>query len=550
MFLIATVGALTISLVVTAATFTRGLSALTGLPDNFTVQAFVILLSGGIFCMSSWIGINNGLQRLSKMVGWGAFLLPLVVLLVGPTEFITNNVINAVGLTTQNFLQMSLFTDPLGDGAFTRNWTVFYWLWWISYTPGVAMFVTRVSRGRKIKEVIWGLLLGSTAGCWFFFGVMESYAMHQFVNGVINVPQVMQTLGGETAVQQVLMSLPAGKLFLAAYLFVMIVAATFTRGLSALTGLPDNFTVQAFVILLSGGIFCMSSWIGINNGLQRLSKMVGWGAFLLPLVVLLVGPTEFITNNIINAVGLTTQNFLQMSLFTDPLGDGAFTRNWTVFYWLWWISYTPGVAMFVTRVSRGRKIKEVIWGLLLGSTAGCWFFFGVMESYAMHQFVNGVINVPQVMQTLGGETAVQQVLMSLPAGKLFLAAYLFVMIVFLASHMDAVAYTMAATSTRNLREGEDPDRGMRLFWCVVITLIPLSILFTGASLETMKTTVVLTALPFLAILLIKTGGFVRWLKQDYAHVPVHQIETHTPEPIIKAETLPVGAVLKGDGQSL
>ncbi|AWA75193.1 BCCT family transporter [Klebsiella pneumoniae] len=331
---------------------------------------------------------------------------------------------------------------------------------------------------------------------------------------------------------------------------LVVTAATFTRGLSALTGLPDNFTMQAFVILLSGGIFCMSSWIGINNGLQRLSKMVGWGAFLLPLVVLLVGPTEFITNNIINAVGLTTQNFLQMSLFTDPLGDGAFTRNWTVFYWLWWISYTPGVAMFVTRVSRGRKIKEVIWGLLLGSTAGCWFFFGVMESYAMHQFVNGVINVPQVMQTLGGETAVQQVLMSLPAGKLFLAAYLFVMIVFLASHMDAVAYTMAATSTRNLREGDDPDRGMRLFWCVVITLIPLSILFTGASLETMKTTVVLTALPFLAILLIKTGGFVRWLKQDYAHVPVHQIETLTPEPIIKAETLPVGAVLKGDGQSL
>ena len=62
--------------------------------------------------------------------------------------------INAVGLTTQNFLQMSLFTDPLGDGAFTRNWTVFYWLWWISYTPGVAMFVTLVSRGRKIKMCI------------------------------------------------------------------------------------------------------------------------------------------------------------------------------------------------------------------------------------------------------------------------------------------------------------------------------------------------------------------------------------------------------------
>ncbi len=85
MFLIATVGALT-TLVVTAATFTRGLSALTGLPDNFTVQAFVILLSGGIFCMSSWIGINNGLQRLSKMVGWGRFCCRWVVLLARPNS--------------------------------------------------------------------------------------------------------------------------------------------------------------------------------------------------------------------------------------------------------------------------------------------------------------------------------------------------------------------------------------------------------------------------------------------------------------------------------
>lgn len=83
--------------------------------------------------------------------------------------------------------------------------------------------------------------------------------------------------------------------------------------------------------------------------------------------------------------------------------------------------------------------------------------------------------------------------------------------------MDAVAYTMAATSTRNLREGDDPDRGLRLFWCVVITLIPLSILFTGASLETMKTTVVLTALPFLVILLVKVGGFIRWLNRLRRH---------------------------------
>ncbi|EEW7547662.1 BCCT family transporter [Escherichia coli] len=290
---------------------------------------------------------------------------------------------------------------------------------------------------------------------------------------------------------------------------------------------------------------------GIIAAITGVRPQGPWGKLVdLMFLIATVGPTEFITNSIINAIGLTTQNFLQMSLFTDPLGDGSFTRNWTVFYWLWWISYTPGVAMFVTRVSRGRKIKEVIWGLILGSTVGCWFFFGVMESYAIHQFINGVINVPQVLETLGGETAVQQVLMSLPAGKLFLAAYLGVMIIFLASHMDAVAYTMAATSTRNLQEGDDPDRGLRLFWCVVITLIPLSILFTGASLETMKTTVVLTALPFLVILLVKVGGFIRWLKQDYADIPAHQVEHYLPqtpvEALEKTPVLPAGTVFKGD----
>ncbi len=90
----------------------------------------------------------------------------------------------------------------------------------------------------------------------------------------------------------------------------------------------------------------------------------------------------------------------------------------------------------------------------------------------MHQFISGQLNVPEILSTQGGETAVQMLLTALPLGKLFLAAYLFIMIIFLASHMDAVAYTMAATSTRNLQEGQDPSPMLRLFWCVVITPDP------------------------------------------------------------------------------
>ncbi len=112
----------------------------------------MILLSGGIFSMSSWIGINNDLQRLSKMGRLGRFCCRWLVLLVGPTEFITNIIINAVRLTTKTPADEPVYELPARRRQLTRNWTVFYWLWWISYTPGVAMFVTASPAGAKSKR--------------------------------------------------------------------------------------------------------------------------------------------------------------------------------------------------------------------------------------------------------------------------------------------------------------------------------------------------------------------------------------------------------------
>ncbi|MNV29596.1 L-carnitine/gamma-butyrobetaine antiporter [compost metagenome] len=306
---------------------------------------------------------------------------------------------------------------------------------------------------------------------------------------------------------------------------IALTASTFTRGLSSLLGTPDTFTMQVIVIVGVSALFSASAYIGSASGMKRLSHLVCWGALLLAAVVLVVGPTQFSGNNIVNGLGLMLQNYVRMSLFTDPAGDGAFNRGWTVFYWLWWVSYSPGVAMFVARVSKGRKIKEVIYALLLGGSAGCWFFFGALESYSMHQFLSGAIDVPRILKEHGGETAVEMLLSSLPAGWLFLALYLAIMIVFLAAHVDAVAYAVAATTTRNLSEGEDPTPTSRVFWCIALTLVPLAMLFTKASLETMKTAVVLTAIPFLFILAIKLFGLFRWLIQDYGDTPAHLIET-------------------------
>jgi len=256
---------------------------------------------------------------------------------------------------------------------------------------------------------------------------------------------------------------------------------------------------------------------------------------VLACYVYLLGPTQFITSNVLSSMGLMLSSFVDMSLFTDPMGDGKFTREWTVFYWLWWISYAPGVALFVTRVSRGRTIREVLLAMVLGGCAGIWFVYGVLESYSVHSFINGLVNVPQVLSSHGGEAAIGQLLQLLPAGRWVIGFFLAVMAIFLAAHMDAVGYAVSATCTRNLAEGEDPAPIDRLFWCVMLTLVPLAMIFAKAPLNTMKTTVIVTAIPFAIITLIKVYGLLRWLREDYGHVPAHQIGT-PPAPVVSSQS--------------
>ena len=120
--------------------------------------------------------------------------------------------------------------------------------------------------------------------------------------------------------------------------------------------------------------------------------------------------------------------------------------------------------------------------------------------------------------------AIGELLNLLPAGTALMWAFLIIMAVYLAAHMDAVGYAVSATCVRNLEEGQDPSPNSRLFWCIMLTLVPIAMIFSKAPLDTMKAATIITALPFIVIILIQTYGLVKWLKQDYGHVPAHEIE--------------------------
>ena len=426
-----------------------------------------------------------------------------------------------------------------GLGASTIYWAIIEWVYYYQ-DPGLGL-EPKSQRALEFSVSFsffhWGI------GAWATYAVASNvmayhiqvrknklHSLSGIISAIFNVSP--QGVIGRI-VDLVFLIASVGALTLS----LVISVATLSSGFADLLGLPNNFASQAIMTIASATIFCLSAYIGIDKGMQSLSSVVGYGTLIFAAVLLFIGPTEFILNNITNSVGLIAQNFFEMSLSTDPFGSGSFTKGWTVYYWLWWISYAPGCALFVTRVSAGRKIREVICALIIGGGAGCWFFFGVLESYSIHSFLHNVVDMVGITNQAsagggdGGNLAVVAFLSSLPFGKMFLLIFLLLMIIFLASHVDAIAYTMAATSTRNLEEGQDPSRNMKLFWCIVITLIPLAILYANAPLDTIKTSAVLTGLPFLIILLITVFGFVRWLLDDYGRVPSHIIDTH----VVKTE---------------
>lgn len=426
-----------------------------------------------------------------------------------------------------------------GLGSSALYWGFLDWAYYY-HTPGLSL---PPDSPQSLKFSVAYSFFHSGLSAWAIYAigaVAMCYHFHVRKNKGLSLAAMIEAITGCRA------NGPVGRLvdllfmlcmFGALTISLVLSATTFSRLLANLTGIPDTFATQVIIVVAVAVLFTVSSWVGMDGGMKRLSQMVCWGVLALTVYIYLCGPTQFITSNSLSSLGLMLTNFVDMSLFTDPMGDGKFTREWTVFYWLWWISYAPGVALFVTRVSRGRTIREVILAMMLGGCVGVWFVFGVLENYSMHSFITGAVNVPGVLNQQGGEVAIGLLLQQLPFGHLVMVFFLLLMAIFLAAHMDAVGYAVSATCTRDLAEGQDPAPGDRLFWCIMLTLVPLAVIFTKAPLNTMKTAVIVTAIPFLLIMLVKVYGLLKWLREDYGPVPGHLIEAHR-DMLVANERLP------------
>jgi BCCT family betaine/carnitine transporter len=288
-----------------------------------------------------------------------------------------------------------------------------------------------------------------------------------------------------------------------------------TASISRFTGIPETFDMQLLIIFLGTVMFSVSVFAGLERGIRRLSTFNVALALLLLGFILVIGPTLFILKVSTDAIGFGLQNFIRMNSWTDPMSDSGFVENWTIFYWAWWIALGPYMGLFVAKVSRGRTLRGMVFGVIGFGSLGCAVFFSVLGNYALYLELNGTLPVLEILNEQGAPAAVVSVLTSLPTGRWLLLPFALLCMVFMATTYDSASYTLASCATRELPVDRHPARWHRVFWALSLGILPTALLILGG-LRALQTAVVVVSLPLLAVGVVLSVALVRNLRSDAA----------------------------------
>ncbi len=269
-------------------------------------------------------------------------------------------------------------------------------------------------------------------------------------------------------------------------------------------GIESSVGLQLGIAALCVALFAASVSLGLEKGIRRLSDLNVVLALAFVAFVVAVGPTAFILRMGTDSIGFMIDRMARMLTWTDPVERSGFVESWTIFYWAWWIAYGPFVGLFVTRISRGRTIRQVIVNMVVFGSLGGWAFFIAVGDYALHLELEGILSVTGIVESQGRPEAIAAVIASLPLRWLTLPVFALVSIVFVATTYDSASYSLAAAATSRLRAGEDPSRAHRLFWAGALGILPMA-LITAASrrggdpLQVLLSAALVTSVPLLGV---------------------------------------------------
>ncbi|MEF8830105.1 MAG: BCCT family transporter [Halobacteriales archaeon] len=275
---------------------------------------------------------------------------------------------------------------------------------------------------------------------------------------------------------------------------------------------------QVVIIGVITAIAVVSVAAGLEAGVKRLSTINVYIMVTFLAFMLIVGPTLYILDSTIQAVGIYFDNFLAMAFFTGSFipeetagGYADWAALWTIFYWGWWIAWSPFVGIFIARISRGRTVRQMVLGVLLIPTAFSFVWMGAFGGSALYADMNLGAGIYDTVYASGNAFAMFEMLKSFPLETLTsLVAVLLVTTFFVTSSDSGSLVVDHLTSGGK----HDVPRVQRIFWAVTEGVVAATLL-VGGGLAALQAASVTTGLPFAVILLVMVYTVYLGLDEEY-----------------------------------
>ncbi|MBA8759099.1 BCCT family transporter [Staphylococcus schleiferi subsp. coagulans] len=285
-------------------------------------------------------------------------------------------------------------------------------------------------------------------------------------------------------------------------------ALQISGGLHYLFGTPNNIVTQSIIIVVVTILFIMSAWSGLSKGIQYLSNLnIGLGTLLL-IAGLIVGPTILILNMFTSSTGSLLNSFLFNSFDAAPTNPQKreWMTNWTLYYWGWWLSWSPFVGVFIARVSKGRSIREFISGVLLVPVIVSFVWFSVF----------GVLGIETAKKhteifKMSPETQLFGVFHHVPLGMVLSIIALLLIASFFITSADSATFVLGMQTTYG---SLNPSAVVKVTWGVAQSLIAFVLLLSGggdgaAGLNALQSAAIISALPFSLIVILMMISFYK-----------------------------------------
>lgn len=303
-------------------------------------------------------------------------------------------------------------------------------------------------------------------------------------------------------------------------------------GINHLTGVGSAIGIQVALIAVITLFATISVVTGVKRGIRFLSELNMGLAGTLLLLVLIAGPTGFILDSLVQNIGGYLQHLTALSTWTEAYQRTEWQNDWTIFYWAWWIAWSPFVGMFIARISRGRTIREFVAGVLLVPTALTFVWLTVFGNAALHSEVFGQGGISEAVSAEFA-TAMFVLLEQFPFARVTCVLAIIVVVLFFVTSSDSGSLVIdIITSGGN----QDPPVGQRIFWAVLEGVVA-AVLLIGGGLKALQTASILTGLPFAIVLFFMVFSLLKGLRTDPSLAPL-------PSEIIHDEGLPTAPKIR------